>query len=272
MTWHNRVWSGRRGCSCSPEHFQQHDRFTEYQTAPASCATSAMPRGFTTVAVDDAALALGKLSINSAQGVLPDGTAFSIPGNDAAPAAIDIPADARDELRRARPRAAAPRHRRDRCRAGRPVRWRRASACAEVEVGDSNASVRSRRRDPDRPAEPAPRCSSRDAGEGYATIGAASVVERRADNKLGARRQLHAADAACAGPSRSSTATVRELLRPAAPARRGAGGAAVAARTRRRRRDRRLPAAGGGEPLRAAVRAAAAALGAAPGNPLRRRA
>jgi hypothetical protein len=78
MTWHNKVvWT--EGMFLQPQHFQQHDRFTEYQLRQRLAATLGHAWGFTSVAIDDAALALGKLSINSAQGVLPDGTAFSIP-------------------------------------------------------------------------------------------------------------------------------------------------------------------------------------------------
>src|SRR4051812_11346366 len=96
MTWHNKVvWT--EGMFLQPQHFQQHDRFTEYQLRQRLASTSGHAWGFTAVSVDEAALALGKLSVNSAQGVLPDGVAFSIPGNDAAPAALDIPADARNE-------------------------------------------------------------------------------------------------------------------------------------------------------------------------------
>ena len=118
---------------------------------------------------------------------------------------------------------------------------------AEVEVGDSNTNV-----DRDTALQIG-RLNlrlmlERDAGEGYATLGVARVIERRADNKLVLDTQyippmLHAQGHPILD------GYVRELLRPAAPARRSAGGAAVAARPRRRRRDRRLPAARGGEPL-----------------------
>ncbi|HZT56806.1 MAG TPA: type VI secretion system baseplate subunit TssK, partial [Burkholderiaceae bacterium] len=181
MTWHNKVvWT--EGMFLQPQHFQQHDRFTEYQLRQRLAATLGHAWGFTSVAVDDAALALGKLSINSAQGVLPDGTAFSIPSNDAAPAAIDIPADARNErvvLALVLQRPGIVESDAEQAAGAMGPRY----TVAEVEVGDSNTNV-----DRDTAIQIG-RLNlrlmlERDAGEGYATIGVARVVERRADNKL----------------------------------------------------------------------------------------
>jgi type VI secretion system protein ImpJ len=139
MTWHNKVvWT--EGMFLQPQHFQQHDRFTEYQLRQRLAATLGHAWGFTSVAVDDAALALGKLSINSAQGVLPDGTAFSIPGNDAAPAAIDIPADARNErvvLALVLQRPGIVESDAEQAAGAMGPRYN----VAEVEVGDSNTNV-----------------------------------------------------------------------------------------------------------------------------------
>ena len=181
MTWHNKVvWT--EGMFLQPQHFQQHDRFTEYQLRQRLAATLGHAWGFTSVAVDDAALAIGKLSINSAQGVLPDGTAFSIPGNDAAPAAIDIPADARNErvvLALVLQRPGIVESDAEQAAGAMGPRY----TVAEVDVGDSNTNV-----DRDTAIQIG-RLNlrlmlERDAGEGYATIGVARVVERRADNKL----------------------------------------------------------------------------------------
>ena len=96
MTWtHKVIWT--EGMFLQPQHFQQHDRYLEYQLRQRLAATIGYAWGYTAIAIDEAALALGKLSLNSAQGILPDGSAFSVPGNDAAPAALDVPADARNE-------------------------------------------------------------------------------------------------------------------------------------------------------------------------------
>jgi len=181
MTWHNKVvWT--EGMFLQPQHFQQHDRYTEYQLRQRLASTVGYPWGYTSIAIDDAALALGKLGLNAAHGVLPDGTAFSIPGNDAAPAALDVPADARNErvvlaLTLQRPGIVES----DAEEAGGSMgpRYR----VAEVGIGDSNTNV-------DRDASvQIGRLNlrlmlERDTAEGYATLGVARVVERRADNKV----------------------------------------------------------------------------------------
>jgi type VI secretion system protein ImpJ len=181
MTWHNKVvWT--EGMFLQPQHFQQHDRYLEYQLRQRLAATIGYPWGFSSVVIDDAALALGKLSLNSAQGILPDGNAFSVPGNDAAPAALDVPVDARNE----RVVLAVPLQRpgivesdAEQAAGSMGPRYQ----VAEVSVGDSNTNV-------DRDASvQVGRLNlrlmlERDAGEGFATLGVARVVERRADNKL----------------------------------------------------------------------------------------
>ena len=48
------------------------------------------------LALDREALALGKIAITTARGLLPDGTPFSIPDHDSPPAPLDVGADARD--------------------------------------------------------------------------------------------------------------------------------------------------------------------------------
>ena len=181
MTWHNKVvWT--EGMFLQPQHFQQHDRFLEYQLRQRLAAGLGYGWGFTSLSLDAAALSLGKLSLNSAQGVLPDGTAFSIPDNDAAPAALDIPADARNEkvvlaLVLARPGIVES----DAEQAAGSMGPR--FAVAEVSVRDSNTTV-------DRDASlQIGRLNlrlmlERDAGDGYAAVGVARVVERRADNKI----------------------------------------------------------------------------------------
>ena len=181
MTWHNKVvWT--EGMFLQPQHFQQHDRYSEYQLRQRLAATIGHAWGFVSVSVDDAALALGKLGINSAHGVLPDGTAFSIPGNDAAPAALDIPADARNErvvLALVLQRPGIVESDAEQAAGSMGARY----SVAEVEVGDSNTNV-----DRDTAIQIG-RVNlrlmlERDTGEGFATLGLARVVERRADNKV----------------------------------------------------------------------------------------
>jgi len=181
MTWHNKVvWT--EGMFLQPQHFQQHDRYLEYQFRQRLLATVGYAWGFSALAIDDAALALGKLALNSAQGILPDGTAFSIPGNDAAPAALDVPSDARNErvvLSVSLQRPGIIESDAEQPAGSMGPRYQ----VAEVSVGDSNTNV-------DRDASvQVGRLNlklmlERDAGEGFATLGVARVVERRADNKL----------------------------------------------------------------------------------------
>jgi type VI secretion system protein ImpJ len=181
MTWHNKVvWT--EGMFLQPQHFQQHDRYIEYQIRQRLLATIGYGWGFTSIAIDDAALALGKLSLNSAQGILPDGNAFSVPGNDAAPAALDVPSDARNErvvLAVALQRPGIVESDAEQAAGSMGPRYQ----VAEVSVGDSNTNV-------DRDASvQVGRLNlklmlERDAGEGFATLGVARVIERRADNKL----------------------------------------------------------------------------------------
>ncbi|MEO7009208.1 MAG: type VI secretion system baseplate subunit TssK, partial [Caldimonas sp.] len=165
-----------------PQHFQQHDRYAEYRLRQRLVATVGYPWGYVSVTIDDAALAIGKLSLSSAHGVMPDGTAFSIPGNDAAPAALDVPADVRNErvvLALTLQRPGIVESDAEQAAGSMGPRYH----VAEVNVGDSNTNI-------DRDASvQIGRLNlrlmlERDTGEGYATLGLARVVERRADNKL----------------------------------------------------------------------------------------
>jgi type VI secretion system protein ImpJ len=181
MTWYNKVvWT--EGMFLQPQHFQQHDRYLEYQLRHRMMSSLGYGWGFTSLALDDAALALGKLSLNAAQGVLPDGTAFSIPSNDAAPAALDVPTDARNErvvLAIVLQRPGIVESDAEGAAGSMGPRFH----VAEVSIGDNNTNV-------DRDASvQIGRVNlrlmlERDAGEGYAALGVARVVERRADNKL----------------------------------------------------------------------------------------
>jgi len=181
MTWTNKViWT--EGMFLQPQHLQQHDRFLGQQGQMRFAATAPYGWGYLTLALDSAALNLGKVAIISAQGVMPDGFAFDVPGQDPAPAALDVPADARDQLvvlaiTLQRPGVAETDAESD--AASMPPRFR----SAEVEVGDTN--VNGQRVAPIQVGRINLRVVlARDAGEGVATIGLCKVVERRADNKL----------------------------------------------------------------------------------------
>jgi type VI secretion system protein ImpJ len=95
MTINNRVvWS--EGLFLRPQHFQQQDRHTERHVDLRVGALRTHGWGFTTVEIDRDLLVTGKLALRSARGVFPDGTPFSVPDDDPAPPALEVPAATRD--------------------------------------------------------------------------------------------------------------------------------------------------------------------------------
>jgi len=181
MTWNNKVvWA--EGMFLQPQHFQQHDRWLGQQAQARLSATAGYGWGYVALTLDSAALALGKVALSAAQGVLPDGLAFDVPSQDAAPAAFDIPADVRDELvvlAVTLQRAGVAESDAENDAGSMPPRY----MAAEVDVGDSN--VTGQRTAPIQIGRANLRIMlARDAVEGYATVGLCKVVERRADNKL----------------------------------------------------------------------------------------
>jgi len=97
MSWNNRVvWS--EGMFIGTQHFQQHDRYLENLIDARSRPLSAGGWGFSELSIDQGLLAQGKLAIVSAQGLLPDGTPFSIPQDDLAPSPLIIDDSLRDGL------------------------------------------------------------------------------------------------------------------------------------------------------------------------------
>jgi type VI secretion system protein ImpJ len=95
MTINNRVvWS--EGLFLRPQHFQQQDRHVERHVDLRVAAIRNHGWGFTDLDIDRDLLATGKLAVRRARGVFPDGTPFSIPDDDPAPPALDVPANARN--------------------------------------------------------------------------------------------------------------------------------------------------------------------------------
>ena len=181
MTWTNKViWT--EGMFLQPQHFQQHDRFLAQQAHARLGATAAYGWGLLSVTVDSAALALGKIAVTAARGVMPDGLAFDVPGTDPAPAALDVPTDARNELMVLAlplPRSGVAESDAEGDDGSMPPRFR----AVEVDVGDSN--VTGQRVAPLQVGHPNLRIMrAGDAAEGYATIGLCRVVERLADNRV----------------------------------------------------------------------------------------
>lgn len=181
MTWHNKVmWT--EGMFLQPQHFQQQDRFLGRQLEGRLATTVAWPWGFFALQVDDAALLQGRIAVNAARGVLPDGLVFSVPSDDPAPPAFEVPADARDQVvvlavAMARPGVAESDV--EASETAMPPRYR----AADIEVADSHAS--SLREAPLQIGRLNLRLMlARDANEGYTSIGVARIVERRADGRV----------------------------------------------------------------------------------------
>lgn len=181
MTWHNKVmWT--EGMFLQPQHFQQQDRFLARQQVGLLAGTCAWPWGFITLQIDDAALLQGRVMVSAARGVLPDGLAFSMPGDDPAPPAFEVPADTRDQLlvlavSQARPGTTESDV--ESSDGAMPPRWR----VADVEVADIHAN--SLRQAPLQLGRLNLRLMlARDANEGLTTLGAVRVQERRADGRV----------------------------------------------------------------------------------------
>jgi len=187
MPFNNRVvWS--EGMLLQQQHLQQHDRYL-HRLIEARCAPRARYAwGLSKLVIDEAQLPLGKFALRACEGVMPDGTPFSLPGDGDLPLPIDIPEHRRDAevvLALALARPGVPEvedagfdggGRADResyARYRRAEHWvvdshARASDSVMVEV----ARLRMRLAFAD------------DIGDAFATLGVARIVERRADQRL----------------------------------------------------------------------------------------
>lgn len=89
MTSRNKiVWSD--GLFVKPHHFQQQTRYLEHYAKVISTGAEPHFYGFVQVSLNEDMLGLGKLALVSARGVMPDGTSFSVPGEDVPPMVLDI--------------------------------------------------------------------------------------------------------------------------------------------------------------------------------------
>lgn len=89
MSDRNRVvWS--EGMFLRPQHFQQAQRYQEFAQRQLLLSAQGHFWGFHALVLDTASLAIGKVAIASASGVMPDGTVFSFPQVDNPPSALNI--------------------------------------------------------------------------------------------------------------------------------------------------------------------------------------
>jgi type VI secretion system protein ImpJ len=96
MSAHNRViWS--EGLFLQPQHFQQQDRYFERYVETRCQALVPHSWGFAEIEFEQDFLKIGKLAFRRLAGVFPDGTPFSMPGDDPLPEPLEIDADVRDE-------------------------------------------------------------------------------------------------------------------------------------------------------------------------------
>lgn len=93
---HPVLWT--EGLFLRPQQFQQQDRHQAWQREQRVRAISPWCWGWRQLVVDSAALRFGRVALAQAQGILPDGLAFDLAAGDLAPAALEIPEDARDAL------------------------------------------------------------------------------------------------------------------------------------------------------------------------------
>ncbi len=90
------IWS--EGMFLRPHHYQQYTRYLENFVEARSSVLQPFPWGFNELQLDEQMLSLGKVCISKASGVFPDGTLFSIPGDDEPPLAIEISETIKDEV------------------------------------------------------------------------------------------------------------------------------------------------------------------------------
>jgi type VI secretion system protein ImpJ len=178
MSWNNKViwW---QGLFIRPQHFQQHDRYFEGFVEGRCGPLRPFSWGFEELHLDHQLLPIGKVGIRSARGVFPDGTPFDIPNDVNPPTPIDVSTDMNDllvhlavPLRRpgsaevAAEESSLARHIQHEYSAVDSTV--RGSTSAAIQVGRLNTRL----------------LLHTDRREDFATLGAAHIVEARADKNV----------------------------------------------------------------------------------------
>ncbi|MEF1218547.1 type VI secretion system baseplate subunit TssK, partial [Photobacterium damselae] len=89
MSSRNRVvWN--EGLFVKPQHFQQQQRYLEYLIDERVKSANPYLYGVTEIVLNLEYLSFGRIAIEKAKGVMPDGTVFNIPQEDTLPDALDI--------------------------------------------------------------------------------------------------------------------------------------------------------------------------------------
>ncbi|MFK0311063.1 type VI secretion system baseplate subunit TssK [Pseudomonas sp. NPDC090233] len=178
MSWNSKiVWS--EGMLLQPQHLQQHDRYLSARLEARVGAFLPHAWGFSHLEIDEQHLAFGKLALKAYSGVLPDGTPVGLPF-DEMPLPLEIPADTRDLL----VVLALPTARHgvadtdDTASVENFARFR----SVEYEAWDSNGLDNSALLSVGKLRLRLARAG--DVADGYATLGVARVLERRADQRV----------------------------------------------------------------------------------------
>lgn len=82
------IWS--EGMFLQPQHFQQQTQYLEQLIIQHATAFNTYAWGVAELTINQQLLSLGKFSISSCQGILPDGTLFNIPAQDLPTNVVDI--------------------------------------------------------------------------------------------------------------------------------------------------------------------------------------
>lgn len=89
MSWNNKViWS--EGLFLRPQLFQQQERYLERYAHTRALAISPFFSGLSEYGIDVEALSVGKIMLNSANGIFPDGTPFGTPVDTSPPPPLAI--------------------------------------------------------------------------------------------------------------------------------------------------------------------------------------
>jgi type VI secretion system protein ImpJ len=86
------------GMFVRPQHFQQYDRWIENLVERRAAALRQHGWGLSSLAFDAELLALGRLSLTSCSGVMPDGTIIDIPNSMPPPPPVAVPPNVKDRL------------------------------------------------------------------------------------------------------------------------------------------------------------------------------
>jgi len=165
-----------------PQHFQQQDRYVTRAVDARFRLSVGYAWGFFSLGIDESALHQGRLALTHAVGVLNDGTPFSLPSDDPAPLAMEVPIDVRDErvvLAVALVRPGVAESDVEAASSTMPTRFQ----AIEMDVADSHAA--SLRQAPLQIGRLNLRLMlERDTNDGYSSLCVARILERRPDGRV----------------------------------------------------------------------------------------